>query len=69
MRPGPADPGNPRRYIEGESLPIRKDIRSKSLRDNSSDTGLVNNAATEGSQGRIEDMDPEATRRMFEINN
>ncbi len=31
-------------------------------------TGLVNNAATEGSQGRIEDMNPEATRRMFEIN-
>ncbi len=31
-------------------------------------SGLVNNAATEGSQGRIEDMDPEATRRMFEIN-
>ncbi len=26
-------------------------------------TGLVNNAATEGSQGRIEDMNPEATRR------
>lgn len=31
-------------------------------------TGLVNNAATEGSQGRIEDMDAEATRRLFEIN-
>lgn len=31
-------------------------------------TGLVNNAATEGSPGRIEDMDPDATRRMFEIN-
>jgi NAD(P)-dependent dehydrogenase (short-subunit alcohol dehydrogenase family) len=31
-------------------------------------TGLVNNAASEGSQGRIEDMDAEATRRMFEVN-
>ncbi len=31
-------------------------------------TALVNNAATEGSQGRIEDMDPDATKRMFEIN-
>lgn len=31
-------------------------------------TGLVNNAATEGSQGRIEDMDAEATRKLFEIN-
>ena len=31
-------------------------------------TGLVNNAATEGSQGRIEYMDAEATRKLFEIN-
>lgn len=31
-------------------------------------TGLVNNAATEGSQGRVEDMDAEATRKLFEIN-
>jgi len=30
--------------------------------------GLVSNGATEGSQGRIEDMNPEATRRLFEIN-
>ena len=31
-------------------------------------TGLVNNAATEGSQGRIEDMDADATKKLFEIN-
>ena len=31
-------------------------------------TGLVNNAATEGSQGRIGDMDAEAPRKFFEIN-
>ena len=31
-------------------------------------TGLVNNAATEGSQGRIEDMDAAATKKLFEIN-
>ncbi len=31
-------------------------------------TGLVNNAATEGSQGRVEDLDASATRRLFEVN-
>ena len=31
-------------------------------------TGLVNNAAGEGSQGRVEAMDADATRRLFEVN-
>ena len=31
-------------------------------------TGLVNNAGTEGSQGRVEALDAEATKRLFEIN-
>jgi NAD(P)-dependent dehydrogenase (short-subunit alcohol dehydrogenase family) len=31
-------------------------------------TGLVNNAAGEGSQGRVEALDADATWRMFEIN-
>lgn len=31
-------------------------------------TGLVNNAAGEGSQGRVEDLDTDATRRLFEVN-
>ena len=31
-------------------------------------TGLVNNAATDGSQGRIEEMDAGATKKLFEIN-
>lgn len=31
-------------------------------------TGLVNNAGTEGSQGRVETLDVEATKRLFEIN-
>ncbi len=31
-------------------------------------TGLVNNAAGEGSQGRVEELDANATRRLFEVN-
>ena len=31
-------------------------------------TGLVNNAAGEGSQGRVESLDANATQRLFEIN-
>ena len=31
-------------------------------------TGLVNNAGTMGSQGRVEDLDVERSRRLFEVN-
>lgn len=31
-------------------------------------TGLVNNAGTMGSQGRVEDLDVESSRRLFEVN-
>ena len=31
-------------------------------------SGLVNNAGTMGSQGRVEDLDAERSRRLFEVN-